>query len=197
LVVHNGVRDVDAALRARPEQEPVRLCSVARFAAPKDHRTLLCALALLRSRPWELDLIGDGPELADRRKQADQLGLSGRVHFHGYLSDPAPMLRRAHIFVLSSLSEAFPRSVLEAMRAGLPVVASDVGGVAESVTHGVSGLLLPARNPSALAEALANLLDDPALRGAMGRSARAVYENRFRLECMVDSTAAIYDRLLK
>jgi glycosyltransferase involved in cell wall biosynthesis len=197
LVVHNGVRDVDAALRARPERGPVRLCSVARFSAPKDHRTLLAALALLRSRPWEIDLIGDGPELADRRREAGELGLSDRTHFHGYLSDPAPVLSRAHVFVLSSLSEAFPRSVLEAMRAGLPVVASDVGGVAEGVTHGVNGLLIPARNPSALAEALAKLLDDPALRETMGRSARTVYEERFRLECMVDCTAAIYDRLLK
>jgi glycosyltransferase involved in cell wall biosynthesis len=197
LVVHNGVRDVEAALRARPEQGPVRLCSVARFAAPKDHRTLLSALALLRSRQWELDLIGDGPELADRKRQAGDSGLGSRVQFHGYLSDPAAVLSRAHIFVLSSLSEAFPRSVLEAMRAGLPVVASDVGGVAEGVTHGVNGLLLPARNPSALAEAIAKLLDDPALRGTMGASARAVYEDRFRLEGMVDRTGAIYDRLLK
>ena len=197
LVVHNGVRDVDPNLRARPDEGPVRLCSVARFAAPKDHQTLLSALARLRSLPWELDLIGDGPALSERRRQAEELGLGGRAHFHGYLADPAPVLSRAHIFVLSSFSEAFPRSVLEAMRAGLPVVASDVGGVAEAVTHGVTGLLAPARDPAALARCLATLLDNPALRAGMGSAARAVYKEQFRLECMVDRTAAIYDRLLK
>lgn len=196
VVVHNGVRDVDPALLACPERDPVRVCSIARFSAPKDHQTLLSALALLRSQPWELDLVGDGPLLPERRHQTESLGLSGRVHFHGYIADPAPILSRAQIFVLSSRSEAFPRSVLEAMRAGLPVVASDVGGVGEGVANGVNGLLVPARDPVALGEAVGRLLADPALRQTMGRSARAAYGSRFRLECMVDRTAGIYARLL-
>lgn len=196
LVVHNGVGDIAPELRARPAQAPVRICSVARFASPKDHRTLLTALAALRSQPWELDLVGDGPLEAEMRHLASELGLAGRVRFLGYVADPAPVLAGAQLFVLSSRSEAFPRSVLEALRAGLPVVASAVGGVSEAVTDGANGLLVAAGNPVPLAAALETLLGDAGLRETMGAAARASYERRFRLEYMVDSTAAIYVTLL-
>jgi glycosyltransferase involved in cell wall biosynthesis len=195
-VVYNGVRDVSPDLRADPAREPVRICSLARFASPKDHRTLLQALATIRSGTWELDLAGDGPLEPDIRRLAAELGLAGRVRFHGYLPDPAPVLAAAQLYVLSSRSEGFPRTVLEAMRAGLPVVASDVGGVGESVTEGVSGLLVPARNPAALASALARLLADAALRRQMGEAARLAYQARFRWESMVEATAAIYATVL-
>ncbi len=79
------------------------------------------------------------------------------------------------------------------MRAGLPVVASNVGGVGESVDAGVNGLLTPPGDAAALAAALAKVLGDPDLRRAMGSAARAAYESRFRLELMIDNTAAIYN----
>jgi glycosyltransferase involved in cell wall biosynthesis len=196
LVVHNGVRDIARELRARPAQAPVRICSIARFAPPKDHRTLLLALATMRSQPWELDLVGTGPLEAEMRDLASELGLAGRVRFLGYVPDPAPVLAGAQLFVLSSRSEAFPRSVLEAQRTGLPVIASAVGGMSEAVTEGVHGLLVPAGNAELLAAALRRLLGDAQLRESMGAEARSAYERRFRLEYMVDSTAAIYDTLL-
>jgi glycosyltransferase involved in cell wall biosynthesis len=204
FVVHNGVGDIAPELRACPAGTPVRICSIARFASPKDHRTLLTALAALRSQPcsqpcsqpWELDLVGDGPLEAEMRRLVSQLDLGGRVRFHGYLADPAPVLAGAQLFALSSRSEAFPRSILEALRAGLPVVASDVGGVGEAVTDGVNGLLVPAGNAGKLAMALGKLLGDVSLRERMGAAARATYERRFRLEYMVDRTAAIYVTLL-
>jgi glycosyltransferase involved in cell wall biosynthesis len=74
VVVYNGVRDVDPALLARPERAPVRLCSVARFAAPKDHQTLLSALSMLRSEAWELDLVGEGPLLPEIHGRAESRG---------------------------------------------------------------------------------------------------------------------------
>jgi glycosyltransferase involved in cell wall biosynthesis len=197
VVVHNGVRDVEPALLARPERNPARLCSIARFAAPKDHCTLFSALAMMRSEDWELDLVGDGPLIAERQRQARMLGLDDRIHFHGYLPDPAPVLSRAQVFVLSSRSEALPRSVLEALRAGLPVVASDVGGMAECVSHGVNGFLTPARDAAAFAAALRRLCASPALRRQMGGSARESYERRFRLDCMVDRTFEIYAELVE
>jgi glycosyltransferase involved in cell wall biosynthesis len=132
----------------------------------------------------------------EMRDLASELGLAGRVRFLGYVADPAPVLAGAQLFVLSSRSEAFPRSVLEALRAGLPVVASAVGGIGEAVTDGVNGLLVPAGNPKPLAAALQRLLGDAPLRESMGATARATYERRFRLEYMVDSTAAIYATLL-
>ncbi|MDQ2946854.1 MAG: glycosyltransferase, partial [Acidobacteriota bacterium] len=118
FVVHNGVRDVGAGLRADTGRSAIRICSVARLDSPKDHSTLLRALAELRSETWELDLVGDGPLESARRKQAAVLGIGKRVHFMGYQPNPAGTLARAQIFVLASRSEAFPRSILEAMRAG-------------------------------------------------------------------------------
>ena len=174
----------------------MRICSIARFASPKDHRTLLTALAALRSQPWELDLVGAGPLGVEMRQLASELGLAGRVRFLGYVPDPATVLAGAQLFVLSTRSEAFPRSVLEAQRAGLPVIASAVGGIGEAVTEGANGLLVPAGNPLALAAALQRLLGDAPSRESMGAQARAAYERRFRLEYMVDSTAAIYATLL-
>ena len=196
-VVHNGVRDIPEALRAVPGRAPVRLCSLARFASPKDHATLLHSLAALRSQEWELDLIGDGPRQPHIRRLAAKLRLSSRVHFLGYQPDPAPILARAHIFVLSSRSESFSRSMLEAMRSGLAVVASDVGGLREAITHNVSGLLVPPANPDALSAALGGLLSNPSQRERLGAAARAAYQARFRLEYMVEATLGVYATVLE
>ncbi|MBA3974259.1 MAG: glycosyl transferase family 1 [Candidatus Solibacter sp.] len=192
LVVHNGVHDVDENLRATPDIAPVRICSVARFDPPKDHRTLLEALALLQDSAWALDLAGDGPGLPGARRLAQDLGVDSRITFHAYLPDPSALLAQVQVFVLSSRSEAFPRSILEAMRAGLPVVASDVGGVGESVTDGVTGLLTEAGNPRALAAALTRLLDSPQLRQSMGLAAHAAFEANFRFLTLAGRMEAVY-----
>jgi len=192
VVVYNGVRNVGAELRAKTERTPVRICSVARFDAPKDHRTLLEALALLRETAWEIDLLGDGPQQGEMQRLARELGLGDRARFRGYLPDASGLLAQAQIFVLSSRSEAFPRSILEAMRAGLPVVATDVGGVGEAVTDGVSGRLVPPGSPHALASALRELVESAQLRQSMGKAARTAYEQRFQFEVMAGLTAAVY-----
>jgi len=192
VIVHNGVQDVKAELRASPGRTPVRICSVARFGSPKDHRTLLIALALLKDLPWQLDLAGDGPQEQAIRNLAKELELDGRVNFHGYLPDPAELLAQTQVFVLSTRSEAFPRSILEAMRAGLPVVASDVGGVGEAVTGGLMGRLVAPGNPQPLASALRELLESADLRRSMGAAARSAYVERFRLEAMARLTLQVY-----
>lgn len=194
-VIYNGVRDTD--LRARPEAAPPRIISVARFEEPKDHATLLDALALLREEAWELDLVGDGPLELAMRARADALGIGDRVHFRGYRPEPAEALARAQVFALSSRSEGFPRSILEAMRAGLPVVASDVGGVAEGVTHGANGLLVRRQDAAALASALRVLIRDSSERQRLGLAARQTYEQRFNASRMVVETMTLYAKVLK
>ncbi len=196
IVVHNGVRDVHAQLRAEPARQPARIVSVARFAPPKDHPTLLRALATLRSLDWELDLVGDGPRWQETVDLATSLGISDRVRMCGYLSDPAATLARSQIFALSSRFEAFPRSVLEAMRAGLPVVASAVGGISEAIEDGVSGLLVPENSPQEFAGRLARLIQDAPLRERFGRAGRLTYEGRFRLEHLVEATGRVYDTIV-
>ena len=196
FVVHNGVRDIPPELRACPEREPAQLCAVARFEPPKDFATLMTALALLDDREWTLDLVGDGSLEPEIRRLAAALGIAERVRFLGYQAEPAALLAQSQIFVLASRSEAFPRTILEAMRAGLPVIATDVGGVGEAVGHRETGLLVAPQDPSALAGAIAELRAAPALRRQFGDRARAEFEQRFRLDVMVSRTLEIYRQVL-
>jgi len=197
VAIANGVRDTPPALRAVPEASPPRVISVARLEAPKDHATLLRAMAALRGLEWELELVGDGPLEAECRELAARLEIAARVRFAGYSADVAEALGRAQIFVLSSRSEALPRSVLEAMRGGLPVVATDVGGLPELVGTGREGVLVPRQDAAALAAALAELIQDPVRRMRMGAAARRRYKEQFGLERMVERTLQVYERALQ
>jgi glycosyltransferase involved in cell wall biosynthesis len=195
-VIHNGVRDIPAGLLADARKQPPRLAMVARFEAPKDHSTLLHALAPLRSERWDLEFIGCGPGENSVRSLVQQLGLIDRVHFSGTASNVAEFLANAQIFVLTSRSEGLPYSILEAMRAGLPVVASAVGGVAEAVAHGETGFLVPKNDPTALTQILARLIAVPQLRSRLGCAGRRRYELLFTFEGMSDKTLALYGEVL-
>ena len=196
FVVHNGVRDIAPEFRACPDREPVSMCSVARFERPKDFATLMAAVSRLADRDWTLELAGDGPLEGEIRRLAKAHGIAKRVRFLGYQPDPAPVFARSQLFVLASRSEAFPRSILEAMRAGLPVVASDVGGVGEAVSHGTTGLLVPPRDPARMAAAIGELLSAGGLRREMGDRARGVFEQGFGLERTVEQMLALYSGVL-
>ena len=191
-VVYNGLRDIPAHLLAHPAEQPARLVMVARMAPPKDHTTLLQALAGLSEMNWTLDLIGDGPLAPAIRATAGALGLAARVRFHGFQSEIAAHLASAQALVLCSHFEAFPYAVLEAMRAGLPVVASCVGGIPEAVQDGVTGLLAPAENPDALRACLARLIADPARRAQYGAAGRERFLARFTLDRMIGDTVRVY-----
>jgi glycosyltransferase involved in cell wall biosynthesis len=195
FMVHNGVRDIAPSLRAEPGRDPARICSVARLESPKDHATLLRALAAVPGN-WRLDLVGDGPLEPKIRRLAGSLGIAERIRFLGYQPDVAEALAGSQIFVLSSRSEALPRSVLEAMRTGLPVVAADVGGVCEAVSNGVTGLLVAARDVPALSGAISDLLASPALRQRLGAAGRLTFERRFRVERMIEDTEMVYAAVL-
>jgi glycosyltransferase involved in cell wall biosynthesis len=192
-VIHNGVCDVAPDLRASPEGTPCRIVSVARFEEPKDHGTLLTAMSRLQDLDWELELVGDGPREKDCRALAARLGIAGRVRFLGYQRDPAPVLARAGLFVLSSRSEALPRSVLEAMRAGLPIVASAVGGLPELVDNRINGVLIPILDERSMASAIRAMIVDVAARATRGIASRAAYEAGFRFDLMLEKTVALYD----
>jgi lipopolysaccharide/colanic/teichoic acid biosynthesis glycosyltransferase/glycosyltransferase involved in cell wall biosynthesis len=196
-VIYNGMPDLPPGqFRAEPAREPVRLCSVARLEAPKDHATLLRALAGLAHLDWELELIGDGPLGGALRALAASLDIGERVRWRGYLPEPAAALSEAQVFVLSTRSEAFPRSILEAMRAGLPVVASAVGGIPEAVEPENSGLLVAPGNVETLREALRQMVESASLRQRCGDTGRQIYQKRFRFETMAEQTLALYQEIL-
>jgi glycosyltransferase involved in cell wall biosynthesis len=191
-VVYNGIPDIPANLLARPAGQPARLVMVARMAPPKDHTTLLRALAGLPAMSWTLDLIGDGPLEGAIRAAANELGIADRVRFLGFQSDIAPLLAGAQALALSSRFEAFPYAIVEAMRAGLPVVASRVGGIPEAVEDGVTGLLAPAGDAAALRQCLARIIAEPARRAQYGASARERFLERFTLDRMIRDTVRVY-----
>ena len=192
VTIHNGMPDIDQALLADPSALPVRLAMVARFERQKDHATLFHALAGLMQEPWRLDLIGDGPLLSEARALSDRLGLVDRIQFWGQRMDVDARLAQAQVALLITNWEGFPRSILEAMRAGLPVIASAVGGISESVRDGETGFTVPQADVEGLRRRLKQLLDSPELRVRMGRSARKLYERSFTLTHTVERTVAIY-----
>jgi glycosyltransferase involved in cell wall biosynthesis len=195
-VVHNGIAESPLA-RLRPiDAQPPVIVMVARFALQKDHATLLQALSSLLGMEWRLSLVGAG-ELKPRvSAQVDALGLSHRVSLLPPESDVSRLLMEAQIFVLSTNFEALPISILEAMRAALPVVATDVGGIAESVRHEETGLLVRRGDVAGLRDALARLIVDPAMRVAMGSAGRRLWAAQFTSRAMTARTVEVYKRAL-
>jgi len=196
VTVHNGMPDVPPGSRAQPGASPVRLVMVARFEPQKDHKTLLRALAELQGQAWDLDLVGDGPLRAQTQSLAAELGLGARVHFLGQRTDVEQILARAQVALLVTNWEGFPRSILEAMRAGLPVVASAVGGIDESLRDQESGYLVPRGDVDLLRDRLGKLLTSPELRTRLGNSGRIRYEQNFTLAQTVAKTLAVYKEVL-
>lgn len=166
IVIHNAVDVSSFPVRCHDGNAP-RIVSVGRLAFPKDFSTLVAALASIET-DWRAALIGEGPLRDEIAGELNRRGLGQRVDLLGTRDDVHDLLASADVFVLSSHSEGFPVSVLEAMAVGLPVVASDVGGVSEAVVHGETGLLVPADDPPALAEAIERLLRDAPLRFRLG-----------------------------
>jgi glycosyltransferase involved in cell wall biosynthesis len=193
-VIHNGIADV--SFRATPAAEPqVNIAMVARFATPKAHDCLLRALNGLQGN-FKLWLIGDGPNMEAARAQSVELGLGRRVIFMGARCDVPELLGKAHVFVLASNYEGLPISILEAMRAGLPVVATDVGGVRECVRDQVTGFLVPRADVGGLRTRLFDLISSPALRERMGHAGRKLYEAEFTESVMIEKSMEVYEAVL-
>ncbi len=196
-VVHNGIAETRLP-RTRPIQaQPPLLVMVARFAAQKDHQTLLQALAGMLSLEWRLHLVGEGSLQQLAVAQMHAYGLHGRVRIVAPDTDVSRLLMQAQLFVLSTHFEAMPISILEAMRAGLPVVATDVGGIKEAVLHGETGLLVPSGDVLGLREALTTLIADPLLRVQMGLAGRARWATHFTATTMTTKTLEVYHRALQ
>ena len=196
-VIPNGV-DLTAFAERKPGGAVRRFITVANLRPEKSHETLLAAAAeLLRDRPYlEFQIVGDGPRRHELEQLARDRNLAPHVTFLGHREDVPALLRAADVFVLPSRSEAFPNSAIEAMAAGLPVVASAVGGLLNLVEDGHTGLLVPPRDPEALVAALRSLVEAPARARALGRAARAEVQQRYSFDRMVSSFEDLYLSML-
>ncbi|MBI4574773.1 MAG: glycosyltransferase [Planctomycetes bacterium] len=198
VVIPNAV-DLPAARGAPPDGgpgPPVVLC-VARMVRQKGLDTLLRAVALLpRTRPVSLWLAGEGPERPGLERLARGLGLS-RVEFLGWRADVPDLLGEADVLALPSRWEGLPVAVLEAMAAGVPVVATAVDGTAETVVHGETGLLVPPGDPVGLALALDRVLGDREAARRMGEAGRRRAGLHFRVDAMVEAYLGLYEGVLR
>lgn len=158
---------------------------------------LQAAPAVVASVPEAVFLVaGDGPSGDALRARAAELGLSERVRWLGFRQDIGDLLAAADLFVLPTLRDALPTALLEAMAAGLAVVASDTGGIPEIVEAPSLGQLVPPSDPEALARAIAHLLARPAERTAMGEAARDHVHARFSLQAWIERLEGVYGRAL-
>ena len=183
VVIHNGVALDGPRHRpdAAPDGPPVVL-AVGRLRAPKDFPTLVGAAGRLAPASARVRIVCDGPERAALEAEVERRQGGADVELLGERDDVPRLLAEADVFVLPSRSEGMPLSVLEAMAAGLPVIASAVGGVPELVVDGVTGLLVPPADEAALAAALERVAGDADTRARMGEAARHRAEAEFGIE---------------
>jgi sugar transferase (PEP-CTERM/EpsH1 system associated) len=196
--IWNGI-DVDLYtptddVAARP---PV-IGTVARLSPEKDQKTMLAAFRYVLDQIPEARLVlaGDGPSSMELHDTAAKLGLNSHVDFLGQRSDIPAVLRRMSLFTLSSTTEGLSMTVLEAMAAGLPIVATDVGGNRELVRPPECGQVVPPRDPQALGKAYVQVLRDQPGRARMSAAARARAEQYFSLQHMVSEYEKLYDQFM-
>jgi glycosyltransferase involved in cell wall biosynthesis len=204
--IYNGV-GVSTADRSRTETRqtlgisPDRVVGTlaARIDGLKGHDTLLRALVRLKTAavPVTFLIAGDGAERTPIELLAHELGVNAdNVRFLGFRNDIPDLLAASDLFTLPSLTEGLPLSVLEAMSHCLPIVATRVGGIPELVTHGTDGLLVPANDDAALAEAMADLINNPEKRHAFGEAGRRRALADFSFEKMTDAYFDLYEDLI-
>jgi glycosyltransferase involved in cell wall biosynthesis len=170
---------------------------IARLTEQKGHAYLFDALAHTPGlEALHVLLVGDGDLRDSLSRRVEELGLSSRVHFAGARRDLGDLLNAMDLFVLPSLWEGLPLSLVLAMGAGLPVVATRVAGLPEVVEHERTGLLVPAADAAALGSALARIVGDPGFAQRMASAAREAVLPKFGVDGYVASVAALYDRLL-
>lgn len=190
-VIENGIADV--AQRADPAAALRRMVTVMRLAAPKRADVLIRAFAAAQLPDCELVIAGDGPLRAALEQLAGEVA-PGRVRFAGSVDDVPALLASAQAFVLASDHEGSPISILEAMRAGLPIIASDLPGIRDQLDDGQCGMLVAGDDPSAFTNAMQNLANDAPRRATLARAARTRWEDRYGLEPMVRATWAVYQQ---
>jgi len=204
VVVENGVEEAflaasDTRRNRLPHAEPVLVCA-GNLIPRKGHGVLLRALSRCTEYSWRLQLAGEGTEWAGLKRLANELGFADRIEFLGELPPDAmpAFLANADLFVLPSFSEGRSNALLEAMAAGLPVVASAIDGVTELVDDGLTGRVFPPGDDQALAAVLLPLLQDALTRSRLGAAAHAeICKRQLTWAGAAEKYAGLYQQLLK
>ena len=192
--IYNAVRGLSSAASPRMMKSGFTLVNVARLNWAKDQETLLRAFACAKSRVPDLQLwiVGDGDLRCRLEGLSRELGLSGSVTFFGEQQDVSPFLQGADLFVLSSVTEGVPISLLEALQASLPAVVTNVGGIAEVTRLSEAILSVPPSNPEALAAAIEKMARSRGELPQLGKMARSCYLRNFAFDRMASEYMALY-----
>ena len=182
-------------------QDEAVILAVGRLSYEKGIADLLRAVAVLSNTKgvpnFRLVLVGDGPEREALARLASRLGIEGRLTMAGFQRDTKPYYSLATLMAVSSHTEGSPNVVLEAMATGLPIAATAVGGIPEILEDGVTGLMVPPRNPDAMADAILRILTDPEMRLRLGAAARLRAESNFTPEVYKRSLVEFYQKTLE
>ncbi|MED4730178.1 glycosyltransferase family 4 protein [Aneurinibacillus migulanus] len=207
VAIHNGIPDVERAFikehqtletQQATEDRALKCIMVARFSVQKDQETLLRAISKLSlGTPIELYFVGQGELIDSMRLLAKELNVIQKVHFLGPRVDIPQLLATMDVFLLITNYEGFPISILEAMRTGLPVIASNVGGVREAITDGVNGYLVSRGDSEAIKERLELLARDSNLQKVMGKAGREKFLKYFTSKKMFEKTLSVYNKVLQ
>jgi len=190
--IHNGIRVGPRMRECSARSGDGTFISVGRLAKIKNHEMMIRAFRATEDANSRLLLVGDGPERARLEALARELGLENRIEFLGFRHDIAELLAISDAFLISSDHEGLSIAVLEAMRAGLPVIGTLVGGMPETIQHGRTGLLVPKGDVDAMARAMRSLLASPDMRARLGSEGRRYLEAEFSIESMVSRYEQVY-----
>lgn len=199
-VVNNGIPDIHTANNGavQPKDDIIQLCTISRLDPIKGIDFLIESIPTVLTATnvrFKLHIIGDGPENERLHRITKELHLEGIIEFTGHRSNVVEWLQRADIFLLPSLSECHSISLLEAMRAGKAIIATEVGGNTESIRNGTDGLIVQPGSPRAISTALIELLNHPEAREKFGQNARKRYLEHFTEEKMLTNLAQVFQSL--
>ena len=195
--VHNGVLPIKQTEQLNQNKSPVNILMVARFDVPKRQLNLIRACEKLGDIPWHLSFVGDGTKLEEAQRYVGKRNLHDRVLFYGGMDFIEIPLSKSNVFVLLSDYEGLPLSILEAMQVGLPIIATDVGGVKEAVIDSDNGFLIPKGSEVLLRQRLTQLLTDVSLRESMGQRSKELFIEKFTFKKMLTETKEVYEVVIQ
>ncbi|MFA6074750.1 MAG: glycosyltransferase family 4 protein [Negativicutes bacterium] len=198
-LVYNGIPDTEFLATRHDSARPLKLCMVARFAHPKTPGIVVAALEKLLAQGtiMQLTLIGGGPDIDKMKNQFDKSSVAKEIKFFGETAYVERELLNYDVFVLSTIWEGLPISIIEAMRAGLPVVASNVGGNSDLIVDEVTGYLFESGDVDKLAEILNKINCNRGLLQQLGNNGRRRYHELFTEKVMLEKTVKIYETVLR
>ncbi len=204
-ILYNAIDCTAVQTAAKQNIDPLpgidgkRICCVGRLEYRKDHTNLLKAAKIVINQDSQAHffVIGDGPDRSKLQNLQAQLQIEANTHFLGERRDVPAILNATDIYCLSSITEGLSLSILEAMAAARPIVATNVGGNAELLDQGKAGLLVPARNPESMANAILQLLQHPRHARELGENAQKRAESHFDIKAVASRLANIYRQALR